>query len=728
MLRLGRKGVVIASPERGEELTTAHYGNAAFEMSGTAMAFVSLDGRWMRVNKALCELLGRPPEDLVGRSFQELTHPDDLGAAAHYILGRGGSPSVGGIVEDRAGDIRLTKRYLRPDGNVVHTELASTLLFDCNGNPSGYFTQTFDVTDRVLLQEQLSQDRNRLKAILQHLPVPVAEVEPNGKVAFWNRAAESVFGWQAESVVGEPLPTVVPEDRPRLAEMLAAAMAGRSTGPVEVTRLRRDGTALDISVTCAPVGPVDQQSTRAVLVGMDVTQRKRTELELVGQAFFDPLTGLSNRASFLEHLAEAVKGGKSFVLIALDVAHMKATNDTLGERSGDAVLLEAATRLRSAVGDRGIVARLGGNDFAVLLHGADLKDAQALGDALVQRISGAMQVGSTTRTLRFSVGLTASTACLAGTCSQTPSSSPMGRAKELLREADMAISVAKDQGRTRPVVFSCKFRQDMAERIALTEDLRRALETGALEVAYQPIFSLSDCTTVAAEALSRWHHPDRGAIPPDKFIPLAERAGLVGDLDQAVFLTACRDAVCRPEGPGGPLGVHVNVSASELETSSGLLSHLEAVLSESGLEPNRLVVELTEGVLLRGGAGAIRTLEGIRSLGVRLSLDDFGTGYSALSYLERLPINGIKLDRSFVSGIDTAGPARIAMVSSVLGMADALGIQVVAEGIETRGELEVMASAGYRLGQGWLVGPAVPNAQFTAALASSDRGGSDPKA
>lgn len=700
----------------------------AFDQAATAMAFVSLDGRWLKVNRALCELLGRSVEDLVGRSFQELTHPDDLDAGAPYVAPRPGDPAAPAVASaagpDGAdlhrGPIRISKRYLRADGAVVHAQVVTTLLHDPLGRPVGYFSQTVDLTAHHQLSQQVRRERDRLRATLENSPMPMAELELSGNVVYWNRAAEKTFGWSSDEVAGSPLPTVTGDDHAKMAELLEQVSRGHSAGPVEFNRVRRDGTTLLLSVTCGPIRGSDGQVEGAVLAGVDVTEQRRMEQRLHDQAFCDPLTGLPNRARFVELLSDAVCRGSAFGLAIFDVSGLKAVNDTLGERAGDDVLVEVSRRLAGAMGADGMVARLGGDDFAVLMQGVAANRVADVVSALVEQLNRPFSLGNLTRMLSAVVGVTAFGTELPtdDTCACSPGFSSVKRAKELLREADMAMGQAKANRSSSVEWFRPELRQRLNERVELVEQLRQALDQEQLAVAFQPIFSLSDRSFVGAESLVRWTHPERGAIPPDRFVPLAERAGLVGQLDRYVMEHACASAGAWPASRSGrPLVVHVNASGAEL-MKAGFARQVLSVLERTGLDPSRLVVELTESVLVEGAQCATERLRQLKDLGVRLSVDDFGTGYSSLSYIEKLPVDEIKIDRSFVQDIHLAGPRRHGLLRSIVQLADVFELEVVAEGIESEDELDVLSRIGCGLGQGWLVSRAVPPAEFAALLRS----------
>lgn len=660
--------------------------DVGFEQAAIGLSLVSLDGRWVRVNRALCALLGRPPEDLVGRSFQDLTVAADLDVGAPFLANSEQSPAATGGVQ---------KRYVLPGGGLVAVEVTATLIRDGSGNPLGYFSQTRDLSEQQRFHDELRAERDRLGAIISNAPVPMAELDPSGRVLLWNKAAAAIFGWTAAEVVGQRMPTVLPEQWEEFVRLLAGASSGNAAGPVEVTRVRRDGTPLDLWVSCTGIPRVGAGATSVVLVGLDVTERKRMEERLFSQAYYDSLTGLANQTMFLVRLEEAVTAAdgsepRSLAVVRLGLEGLKAVNDTLGEEAGQAILVEAAQRLRGAVREGDVVACLGAEDFAVLLVGVGAGRAARIAGQLRQVIEAPMELKGRQRVLRTVAGVASRSGSRCG-------------AEDLLREAALAMHAARSSPTSRVEVFSDRMRRTALDRLELVEDLRQALDFGDLQVLFQPIVQLDSLQICAAEALVRWYHPQHGPISPTRFVPLAEEAGLIRSLGRLVLAQACTQAASwHAAGPGGA-AVHVNLSGSELMDSE-LADDISAALESSGLDPRRLVLELTESVLVQGAGRAGERLNSLKSLGLRISLDDFGTGYSALSYLARLPVDEIKLDRSFVQNIHLGGARSRGLVAVVVNLAQQFGLDLVAEGIECGEEKDTLAELGCTLGQGFLLG------------------------
>ena len=431
---------------------------------------------------------------------------------------------------------------------------------------------------------------------------------------------------------------------------------------------------------------------------------QRTEERIRHDALHDALTGLPNRALLMERLGEAIASadaeGRSLGLFFLDVDHLKVLNDSLGHKAGDELLRAIGPRLRAVLRPDDMIARFGGDEFAVLCERVgDEAHALRVAERLVRAFAHPFEVRGEPRFCSTSVGVVVS-----------DPAGPRG-ADELLSDADAALYRAKERGRGRHEVFDAGLRDRTTARLRIEADLRRALQAGdELWVAYQPFYALPDERISGVEALLRWDHPERGAIPPSEFIPVAEDSGLIVDLGELVLRTACRDAARWPE-----LSISVNVSARQMELT-GMPGVVGAVLRETGLEPERLALEITEGLLLEDTPAIAETLQALRRLGMRLMLDDFGTGYSSLAYLRRHPIDALKIDRAFVADLGEDGEGDAAIVQAIVGMAKALGMQVVPEGVETAGQLRRLTALGCDFAQGFHLSRPLPAAELEALL------------
>jgi diguanylate cyclase (GGDEF)-like protein len=415
----------------------------------------------------------------------------------------------------------------------------------------------------------------------------------------------------------------------------------------------------------------------SVILVEDVTVQKAAEARISRLAHYDSLTDLPNRVSFRDEVTRLLANTaeeRSCALLFVDLDEFKQVNDTLGHPSGDELLKQVAARLRAIVGERQLIARLGGDEFVVLL--APLSDpagAAAVAQRIVHDVSVPYQVDGHIIIIGASVGIALAPADAAD-------------ADTLLKNADLALYRAKFDGRGCFRFFEVEMDLMMREKRALETDLRHALKGGEFAVHYQPMINLKTGGIAGCEALIRWFHPQRGPVPPGEFIPMAEEMGLVVEIGEWVLLTACREATHWP----AETRISVNLSPAQFR-HGGLVETVSRALATSGLPPHRLVLEITESTLLRDTDAVLNTLNDIRALGASIALDDFGTGYSSLSYLRKFPLQAVKIDRSFLVGIETNRKQKI-LLRGIARLCGELGVKVVIEGVETSDQLDVIAS------------------------------------
>ncbi|HEY0572102.1 MAG TPA: EAL domain-containing protein, partial [Enterovirga sp.] len=413
----------------------------------------------------------------------------------------------------------------------------------------------------------------------------------------------------------------------------------------------------------------------------------------------DGLTGLANRTLFRERLAQelarAERDGSSFALFCLDLDRFKAVNDTLGHPVGDSLLSIVAERIKAALRTEDVVGRLSGDEFAILqIGGGSAHAASTLARRLNKAMARPFVIGAHTIELGVSIGIALG-----------PKDG--GSADQLFKSADMALYRAKNDGRGTFRFYEASMDAAAAARQSLELDLRQALAQREFALHYQPVVDPESKAVKGFEALLRWHHPERGAIPPCDFVPLAEETRIIVPIGEWVLRQACREAMFWPDGTT----VAVNISAVQLESPTLVQSVLSA-LERSRLPAHRLELEITESVLMHESEAVFRSLQMLRELGVRFALDDFGTGFSSLSYVQKLPLDRIKIDRSFVKSL--ADPTTAAIVRTIIGLGAGLGIPVTAEGVETEEQLEFVRREGCALVQGFLFSPPLPSEQARA--------------
>ena len=455
----------------------------------------------------------------------------------------------------------------------------------------------------------------------------------------------------------------------------------------------------------------------------DITGRVRAEAHVRHMALHDALTGLPNRTQFAEHLTRTLArlrgeddledhrpapaaGNWLAAVLRLGLHHFKDLNDTLGHVAGDSLLRLVATRIGRCLRAEDMLARLGGDEFAILLHQRIVNgdEVAELARRVISVVSAPYALDGQEVRVDASVGI--------AVCA---SDDQEGVGPDLLlRQSDMALHNAKAKGGGVSCFFQARMHAGLHRRLQMERDLRRALAAGGLEVHFQAVEALAPRRIVGAEALVRWRHPEHGMVSPAEFIPLAESAGLVGELGAWVLRTACAHAA-----EWGGLRLAVNLSPEQVR-QPGLVEQVVAVLAETGFAPSRLELEITEGILLHDTAATLATLDRLRALGIGIALDDFGTGYSSLSYLRRFPFNRLKVDQSFVAGM--ADPCGAAIVQAVITLGHSLGMRVTAEGIETEAQLDLLRGMGCDEGQGYLLGAPCPAKAFAQRVTLCEHG------
>ena len=493
----------------------------------------------------------------------------------------------------------------------------------------------------------------------------------------------------------------VPEDRERDLDTLRPFIAGETASVNDERRyLRKDGTVVWGMRSLTAVR--DGESWHAFAIVQDITERKRAHEEIAHLATHDSLTGLVNRSVFLSELAKAINRRRTLELIAvlyLDLDDFKEINDRFGHPAGDAILVELARRLRDCTAKEDIVARIGGDEFAILRKVAiSPGEIQDLAEKIINRVKEPFVRSPDVVRTGVSVGI-----------AQGPRDG-LG-AEELMKRADVALYIAKGAEGSVYRFFEPEMEERIVARQALKVDLAAALFNDELEIDYQPIIDLRNGGVASFEALLRWRHPKRGRIPPSDFIPLAEETGLIVPVGDWVVEQACLEAMTWPAF----VGVAVNLSAVQLRDGSIAL-RVAAILAKTGLSAHRLELEITETVLLHDSEDNLRCLRDLRQLGVKIALDDFGTGYSSLAYLRRFRFDRIKIDRSFVMDVIERPEAR-AVIRAVIGLGHSINMRITAEGVETQEQLESIAAKGCDEAQGYLISKPVGPQQVLALIA-----------
>jgi diguanylate cyclase (GGDEF)-like protein/PAS domain S-box-containing protein len=561
------------------------------------------------------------------------------------------------------------------------------IVYGPDGEPTRVVSAVRDITVAKAAEREAKEREIRTLAILEGALDAIVGMDSEGRVIEFNPAAERIFALPRADALGRPFDALIAVERLGISEPGGLALRLVAGDPaligrrLELPGLRPDGSEFpaELSITAGRFG--DTPFFTAFV--RDIGDRKRVESQLQFAAWHDRLTGIGNRTRMMEQLARRIPQGAAVLVI--DVDRFRILNDDLGHRAGDIVLGEVARRLELAGGPEATAARLGGDEFALIVPPDRAEETAA---RVREALGRPLAVGGQEIVLKASVGI-------------ARADGPRQRPEDVLADAQLAMYRAKRSGKGQEVVFDQAMRATGSGQLALENDLRRAAGRGEIWLAYQPIVHLGDGRLAGFEALCRWTHPERGSVPPATFVPLAEETGLILPLGRHVLDTAARQAAAwRTRDGCAPFSVSVNVSPRQF-FGRDVVAEVEEVLAETGIAPEALSIEITEGVLIADADAAVDTLRRLKDLGVKLSIDDFGTGYSSLSYLHRFPFDTLKIDRSFVVGMH-ASRAGAVIVHRIIDLARGLGMRTVAEGVETRPEAAYLRDIGCTCVQGWV--------------------------
>jgi len=547
------------------------------------------------------------------------------------------------------------------------------------------------------------EDGEHFRSLVRNASDVITIVDAAGTITYQTPSVGWVLGYPPATLLGSDVRELLhAEDVDSFAAHLREAVDGRPPAASVASRMRHRNGSWRWTETVVNDLLADPAVSGIVLTTRDVSDRRELEEKLREQAYHDALTGLPNRVMFMERLRAAEDlartTGTPLAVLFLDLDNLKTINDDLGHEGGDLLLQTVAARMSGCLRGEDTVARLSGDEFAVLLVGGAGDQADATAEGMAQRILASLHrpvtIADRSCTASLSIGIATSATCAA---SGIP----------LLRAADVAMYVAKTTGKGRYAVFRPSHHTAVVDREQLRTDLHRALGSGQFVLHYQPIVELGDRRVIGYEALVRWQHPERGLVPPAEFVPLAEETGLIVPIGRWILHEVCRQAAAwQRSAPGSPPRVSVNVSVRQFQHPD-LVGHLSSALQESGLDAGLLTLEITESLFVEDAASTSEKLQAVKELGVRLALDDFGTGYSSLSYLRRFPIDVLKIDKAFVEGIASSAQDR-AVVGAIVTLGKTLELTVVAEGIESAEELAALHALGVDAGQGYHLGRPAP--------------------
>ncbi len=669
-----------------------------------AIFMLSVDGKVASWNAGAQRINGYVEAEVLDRHIALFYPPDDVAD---------GKPEMDLRMAASEGRFEDEGWRLRKDGSRYWSNVVITALYDANGALIGYSKLSRDLSERRRMEQQLAQVNRLQQAILDFAPFAIISTDAEGQVRSANPAAERMLGQSREDLLSKTrfASLFEPADvAARAAEL--SLEAGRRVAPGfevfahnarqgltderEWNLMRGDGSSLPAHVSVTALRDGNGALNGFLGIAYDITERKRRDDYTRHIAHHDAVTGLPNRVLLQDRLQVAMKrsrrDGSHLGVLMIDLDHFKRINDSLGHHIGDVILAKISERLGGCVRSGDTVARMGGDEFVVMLP--DVTDPEAIkrvAALIVERVSAPIMAGNHELLVTPSVGV-----------SVFPADGQ--DVHTLLRHADMAMYQAKASGRRCFRVFSNAMERAAAEKLELEAAMRRALEREEFTVHYQPQVCLNSGRVIGVEALMRWNDELQGAVPPSRFIPVAEETGLIVPLGEWVLRTACRDAVRLQQLAGVPLRLAVNLSPRQFR-QGGLQTMIEKILADSGFDPAHLELEITEGVLMDSSEELAERLQRLRALGLAFAVDDFGTGYSSLSYITRFPIDTLKIDRSFVSRLpDSAGDAAVAQ--TIIALAHSLGIKVVGEGVESERQFDFLRARHCDVGQGFRFGKA----------------------
>ncbi len=680
---------------------------ALVENSSDIVLVVDADRQITFASPAAHRLLGLNEKALLASHPARWVHPDDWPILARVLDGTSTQH------HDETDSVEVRIRHI--DGSHRWFEIRTR---DLAHDPEieGLVVTARGISDRKATEKQLAESEARFRALVQSSSDVVAVVANNGCFSYISPAISEMLGYTPEELDGTPaIALVAPEDvatfqttYPELSQKRLPT-GDLNTRRIETQLRHRSGELRTVDITVTDMRDVPAVGG-IVLNGRDITVRKALEADLRFQALHDTLTGLANRTMFTQQTAAALRTSErleSVGALFIDLDDFKTVNDSLGHAVGDQLLQEVSTRLITSLSSNDLAARLGGDEFAVLVVDAlDQAGVVALAERVLALVAKPYRIQG--RDIRVTASIGIAFADEEGV-----------DAEVLLRSADVAMYLAKDRGKNRYAVFEAHMHTSVFERLELKADLLRAIDDGQLRCHYQPIVSLQTGRITGVEALVRWEHPTRGMLFPDAFIPLAEDTGLIVPLGRWVMREACQQLrAWQLRLPAScTMSMSINLSVRQLMHEQIIRDVREAV-DDAGLDPSTVTMEITETTLMHDTDMTRERLAELREIGVSLAVDDFGTGYSSLQYVQRFPIDIIKIDRSFVTGLGT-NPGDGAVVQSMIELSQRLGVHTVAEGIDRPEQVTLLQSLGADLGQGYLFSKPVVADQITALLDSS---------
>jgi diguanylate cyclase (GGDEF)-like protein/PAS domain S-box-containing protein len=692
-------------PQRQESAASDEF-RSAFEHAGIGMAMTDAEDRFVRVNRKFADMLGYRVEEMLGAESHAFTADDYRPVSEQRKTA---------LLSGAAREVTADKKLVHRDGSQVWVSVVHSALRSDERAPRYFLWVVQDVSARRAAELALRESEEKFRQLADNIPEIFWITDARQrKLHYLSPGFESLTGKRLSDVMRRPrswLQVVHPDDRERV--RLARKGLPQADYNIEYRIVLSDGGVRWIHDQAFPVRDANGAVYRIAGIGADVTHRKEAEEKLVYLAHYDGLTGLPNRVLFFDRLQQTLaQAGRRNLLAAvmfLDVDRFKVVNDTLGHTVGDELLRHVAQRLAGCVRVGDTVARFSGDEFVLIVNDLhDVEDARHIAQKILQAFVDPFRLGGHEIFVTTSIGI-----------SMYPSD--CGDEQALLKNADTAMYRAKESGRNNFQFYTHEMNARAMYRLELENSLRHALEREEFRLHYQPKACLHTGKVTGVEALLRWERPGHGLVPPGDFVPLLEDTGLIVQVGEWVIAEACRQVNTWRKAGRDPISIAINISARQF-AARNLGEIIGRLLEAHNADPHFIELELTESLLMVNTEEAVRTLEYLKSLGLRLSIDDFGTGYSSLAYLKRFPIDALKIDRSFIDEITTdVGDATI--TRAVIGMAHNLGLKVVAEGVETEEQLAFLSANGCDEAQGYYFARPQTGAEMAVWLRERARAG-----
>ena len=682
-----RQAEALVVMRTAELRSSEEYFRLLYEQAPVAYQSLNADGRIIEVNPCWQQLFGYRREEAVGRWIGDFVAPDQRP-----------------LLEIRLAEFKRTDLlhdakidFLHRDGRRIPVTTEGRI----GRNAAGEFQQTHCVLYDLTERQRVEQRQQLAAAVFEAARESIIVTDPRGLIIAANPAFTVLSGYTEAEVLGK---------NPRLLQsghqsdafyaLMWETLKHEDSWHGEFWNRRKDGDLYVALATLSAVRDVAGQLTYYVGIATDITRQKEAEQRIERLAYYDALTGLANRALLIQRADQALTAqrGEPLALMLVDIDRFKKINDSFGHTGGDALLLAATSRLRGLLQETDTACRLGSDEFVLLLPGMDRAGAQQLADQVLAAFRQPFAIAGHNLRATVSIGI--------ALCPHDGTSFT-----DLLKNADAALHRAKYEGRNLCLFYVQEMNVAALERLMLESQLRHAIDSGQLVAYFQPKVYLANGALAGAEALVRWHHPAHGLIQPGQFIPVAETSDLIVALGDWMLETVCRQLAVWRDAGLPPLTVAVNLAARHFR-DPGLIQHIQNLLKINSLNPNTLELELTESTLLEAGTQTGETLAVLKRLGVGLAIDDFGTGYSSLGYLKRIPITALKIDQSFVRDLVTDQDDRT-LAATIVALGHGLGLSVVAEGVETEEQRQILLDQGCDLAQGYYFGRPMTADQFS---------------